>query len=240
MNQGSKNASDKVFLEDPIWFSPVNVIAQFEGLKQTGKLTPEMPAYQKAYETFVAAVTVLGVMATNDERYYVQTVNNGSSPDARTGCYKRRENDNDFAIQDIEVVTYEDHSNDSLPEFLYRTKLSKSRKSYDELTHIVCHVNKFIQIPSGIELNKSLKLLGPQNQSPVMVVGRVNPTQGIWKVMQIFPELDLLSEFNLLEECKKKRSGNITLRKSVGGPIRTYSATEKHYPFEKFGLTDWR
>jgi len=160
------------------------------------------------------------------------------SPDIRTGCYDKKIRDNDFSIQDVEVVAYDDNSPEKLVDFLLRTKLSDN-KDYDELTTILCHIHKIAQIPSLRELNLHLLEKNPKIKSPVVILGKTDPVKEVYRVAQIYPSVDLDVTFDLIDECKaRKYNGVLVLNRSAKGTLDfKYNPEEKHYPFEILGLT---
>jgi hypothetical protein len=54
---------------------------------------------------------------------------------------------------------------------------------------------------------------------------------------QIYPALDLVIDFDLVEECHKiGPKKNLRLTPSPKGNLEFKSSNEKHYPFERFDL----
>lgn len=221
-----------------IWFSPLNVIYHFKRLESEGKITPDKKFYKKTCEAFVTAISLIGIIKMIGREYWMQIVDDSErSPDVRTGCYDRKTKDNDFSWQDVEVVTYDSNSSEGLVDFLLRTKLS-SDKAYDELTTILCHINKVAQIPPIQELNQQLLAKNPKIKSPVIILGKVDPEKEIYRMAQIYPTIDLDLTFDPIAECKaKKYNGVLVLNRSAKGTIEsTHNPDEKHYPFENLGL----
>jgi len=192
-----------MFLENNIWFHPVNIIYHFKRLEKSGELIPGTNSYKKAAEAYVTAISLIGLTKILNKDFWLQIVSDEEqSPDIRTGCYHKLTRDNDFSYQDVEVVTYEQHSKMDLIDFLCNTKLSK-QKAYDDLTTILCHINKITLIPSWIDLNQTLLGKKLKTKSPVMIIGKSHPEKEIYKIIQIYPTIDLQIEFDLLNECKK-------------------------------------
>lgn len=225
-------------MTNKVWFSPLNFIHHFKKLESEGKIAPDKKFYKKTCEAFVTAISLVGIIKMAGREYWMQIVDDKEqSPDIRTGSYQKKTQDNDFAWQDVEVVTYDNNSPESLVDFLLRTKLSDS-KGYDNLTTILCHINKVAQIPSTEELNRQLLAKNPKIKSPVIILGKVDPEKEIYRMAQIYPTIDFDIIFDPIAECKaRKYNGVLVLNRSAKGTIEsTYNPDEKHYPFENLGL----
>lgn len=234
-----KNMTDQnLSLTNKPWFSPLNVIYHFKKLVIEGKIGPGKKFYKKCYEAFVVAISLIGISKVLGREFWMQIVDDKEgSPDIRTGCYDKKIRDNDFAIQDVEVVTYDDNSPESLVDFLLRTKLS-DKKGYDRLTTILCHIHKMTNIPSVQELNRQLLEKNPKLKSPVMILGKIDPVKEIYYVAHIYPTVNLSTTFNLIDECKaRKYKGVLVLNRAAKGALDfKRNSEEKHYPFENLGL----
>lgn len=225
-------------LTNKIWFSPVNVIYHFMKLESEGKIAHGKKHYRKCCEAFIVAISLVGVIKMLKREFWMQVVDDKEqSPDTRTGCYNKKTRDNDFAIQDVEVVTYESNSPESLFDFLLRTKLS-NKKAYDERTTILCHINRVTQMPSVQELNQQLLAKNLNIKSPVIIVGKVDSEKEIYHMAQIYPTVDLETTLDIMIECKaRKYNGVLKLNRSAKGTIELiYNPEEKHYPFEILGF----
>ncbi|MBI3485306.1 hypothetical protein HY025_00005, partial [Candidatus Daviesbacteria bacterium] len=137
--------------------------------------------------------------------------------------------------QEIEVVTYEKHSQESIIDFLRRTKLSPT-KSYPKDTAILCYVAKNIIIPSWSELHNNLK--DTHKENPVIILGQTNKDKEIYTICQIHPTIALITEFDLLKKSyNKKYLGVLRLQTGTGKKLNPlYLHKEKHYPFETLGV----
>lgn len=225
-------------LTNKIWFSPVNFIYHFKKLEGEGKIAPNKKFYRKACEAFVVAISLIGIIKIFGKEFWMQIIDDKEgSPDIRTGCYDKKIRDNDFATEDIEVVTYDDNSSDNLVDFLLRTKLSGD-KAYDELTTILCHIHRITQIPTLQELNWQLLAKNPKIKSPVIILGKTDPLKEIYRMAQIYPTVDLDITFDLIAECKaRKYNGVLVLHRSPKWNIEfKRNPEEKHYPFENLGV----
>jgi hypothetical protein len=225
-------------LTNKIWFSPVNVIYHFKKLEIEGKIAPGQKHYKKCCEAFIAAISLVGIIKMLEREFWMQIVDDSEgSPDVRTGCYDKKIRDNDFAIVDVEVVTYDANSSESLVDFLLRTKLSAS-KGYDNLTTILCHINKITSIPSAEELNKQIIARNPKIKPHVVIIGKTDPVKEIYRMVQIYPDVDLDITFDLMAECHaRKYNGVLVLNKGANKvPEFKSNQDEKHYPFENLGL----
>jgi hypothetical protein len=227
------------FLKDKYWFSPTNVIGNFTKLKNTGVLKPDLPHYKKVCEAYVAAISLIGIIKSSGQDYWMQLVDDAEgSPDIRTGCYHKITHDNDFSVQDLEIVTYSEYSTESLLDFLLKTKFSQ-RKSYDDLTQILCCIEKPVVLPPLDALNKELKARILKSQSPIIIIGKTDPNSAMYKIAQIYPSVDLVIDFDLIEECKRmgpKKNLRLVLSKKGAIQLRPSNDDEKHYPFEKLGI----
>jgi hypothetical protein len=225
-------------LTNKIWFSPVNVIYHFKKLESEGKIVPGKKHYRKCCEAFIAAVSLVGVIKMLGREFWMQIVDDSEdSPDVRTGCYEKKIRDNDFAIVDVEVVTYDINSSENLVDFLLRTKLSDT-KGYDNLTTILCHINKITNVPDVQELNRQLLAKNPKIKSPVVIIGKSDPVKEIYRMVQIYPTVELDTTFDVIAECKaRKYNGVLVLNKGANRvPVFKSNQDEKHYPFENLGL----
>lgn len=225
-------------LTNKIWFSPVNVIYHFKKLESEGKIAPGNKHYRKCCEAFIAAISLVGVIKMLGREFWMQIVDDSEgSPDVRTGCYEKKIRDNDFAIVDVEVVTYDINSSENLVDFLLRTKLSDT-KGYDNLTTILCHINKITNVPDVQELNRKLLAKDPKIKSPVVIIGKSDPVKEIYRMVQIYPTVDIDTTFDVIAECKARTYNGVLVLSKGANRIPEFKSNqdEKHYPFEDMGL----
>lgn len=224
------------YMEDPVWFSPLNVIFHFTQYKNDSA-PKDQRQYKKTEEAFFVATMLVGIMAIQKKEYWMQIVSDkNGSPDIRTGNYKapRGTPMNPWTTQEVEVVTFDEHSDEkSIPEFLRRTKLSKG-KAYDPLTTILCYIRKGFHIPPLKTLVADLR--ADKCQSPIMLLGKTSPDKETYKIAQINPQLDLVNEFDLLAELKGKKYTGVLNLKRGSTPIFHSHPDDKHFPFEKMGI----
>lgn len=222
-------------LQDPIWFAPLNVIHHFSKLDSSiSDKERKSKKFRKAQEMLIVSIMLSGLQSLQGVKYWLQLVDdNESSPDVRTGTFVPSEKTNSpgFSIQDIEVVTFEEHSRGSVIDFLGTAKLS-GKKSYDEKTTILCEIKQNIHLPPLTQLNDEIKLL--RKDLPVMIVGRTSSTKKRYKIAQINPDVDLVYEFDLSVALKTGHTGVLDLRRGTH-PVSEYHPDVKHYPFEKLG-----
>lgn len=231
-----------IFLEDKIWFSPLNVIHHFRELEnKLSEKEKSSKGFRKAGEIYSVAIMLVGIMKAQKGEYWLQAVDDkASSPDVRTGTYKQIEGAKipEFAIEDIEVVDFDENSDEkSLSNFLKRTKISNDKKAYDPLTTILCRIKSSIYLPSFDKLNQELK--SSKFSGPVMILGRtsIGEEKPKYKIAQIHPTIDLVTEFDLLDELfNKKYTGVLSLKRATTFSTE-YKAEEKHYPFEKINFS---
>ncbi len=228
---------DNVFMEDKIWFSPLNVVYHYNKITNECGNSIDKTKHKKMIEAYRAAIMLVGIIAACKKEYWMQLVlDSRGSPDIRTGSYKNELEGNDFEQQDVEVVEWtEKAKHDSIFDFLSETKLS-NKKAYDYLTTILCYVNRSTYINYKDLHNKLIKEFDKSNNPQVMILGRIDPKAENYKLVKVFPILDIYPKFDLLDELKnKKYRGVLTLKKSVPGKIvaSTYNKDDKHLPFER-------
>lgn len=224
------------FLEDPIWYPPLNVAHYFMMLEGcTNEDDKKQKPFRKAEEMFAVSLMLLGIEKAQNRKYWLQAVgDDAQSPDVRTGTFTPPTTSAApmFSTQDVEVVTYDENSTDSLFDFLKRTKLSPS-SSYDELTTVLCRIRRGAQLPPLHELHKQLASIG--SKVPVMILGKISPDQDLYKIFQVNPAIDLVVEFNLAEELRRQHTGILKLKPGSKSDNQSFP-DEKHYPFEKLGF----
>lgn len=225
-----------VYMKDPIWYAPLNVIFHFKKHENSASFKNHKH-FKKAEEAFFVATMLVGIMAIQERNYWMQIVGDDEgSPDIRTGNYKnpRGTRNNPWTTQEVEVVTFEDHSNESLLEFLKRTKLSQ-KKAYDPFTTILCRIKKDVHIPPLKTL--VAELMKENYQSPIIILGKTSRDQETYKIAPINPQLDLVMEFDLAKELEAKKHTGVLNLKRGSDPIFDSHPQDKHYPFEKIGIT---
>lgn len=228
-----------IFLEDPVWFSPINFIHHANILNKS--LTPKekkTKEFRKVIEAYSVAQMLLGVIARENREYWMQLVDDKhGTPDIRTIRYAdlHRENFDDMEQVDVEVVEYEEHSMMSVPEFIVKKKFSE-KKSYDKNTVILCHLGGKILATSLPEIEDIDRIMNAANIS-CMVIFLVasNPDATRLKLIQMRPSLGLLIEFDMFEAIhSRKYTGVINLKRGTRRPLEHYP-NNKRYPFEKLG-----
>lgn len=226
-----------IFLHDPIWFSPLNVISHFKRIEAMLPVTEHTSKkFRKAREAFEVAVMLVGIRLVLGKEFWLQLVGDEfESPDIRTGTFTlpSRTQADDFSIQDVEVVEYSNHSQEALVEFLKRTKLS-DKKSYDSLTTILCYISRNMHLSPLQELHNDLRKEGIS--CPVIIVGKTSSEHETYKIAQINPTVGLVVEFDLVKELKNKKYKGVLSLVRGKSPKDSYRLDEKHYPFEKIGL----
>lgn len=226
-----------IFLHDPIWYSPLNVIFHFKRIeKELSEIEHKSKKFRKAREAFAVAVMVVGIRSILKKEFWLQLVGDESeSPDVRTGTFvlSARTKSNNFSIQDVEVVEYNDYSRETLIDFLKRTKFS-NKKSYDPLTTILCYVRRNMYLPPLQDLYNNLHEEGIRCR--VMIVGKTSSEYETYKIAQIYPSVGLIAEFDFVKELKSKKYKKVLLLERGMVPKFDYRSDEKHFPFEKIGL----
>jgi hypothetical protein len=218
-----------------IWFSPLNVIHHYGRLQTVlSSAKKRSKAFRKATEAYHVAIMLVGTIDYQGIEYWMQLVDDReSSPDIRTARYAKRDNrENWLDTQDVEVVEYERHSDISIPEFLVEKKLETS-KGYDDLTTILCRVNKTTALPPYKQIYSAL--MNVPSRSPVIILGKIHPTEEKYRICQVHPSLDLLHDFDVTHLLQSKQyRGVLKVRRSGKKKLGfVYNPKEKHFPFEK-------
>lgn len=219
---------------DPIWFPPFNVVHHYNEIVKSKVLNGDR-RYKKIEEAYATAVMLIGIILFQKRDFWMQIVSDKeATPDTRTGCFRlpRGESRNNFITQDIEVVTFEEHSNEKLEDFLLRTKLSVLKK-YDEKTTILCYIRKGYYLPPLETLNENLKNL---EGGPVMILARIDPEKYSYKIAQIFPAVDFVYNFDLQETIKNFKFEKVLKLKRGLKANLDGKTNEENYPFESLGL----
>lgn len=226
-------------MKDPIWFSPLNVIYHYHEIIKSGALKGGDRRIKKLDEAYAVAVMLTGMILLQKREFWMQVVPDAEErPDIRTGCYRlpRGTSGNSFITQDIEVVTFEEHSTDSFENFLKRTKLLAS-KNYDEFTTILCYINKDYCLSSLENLNQQLL---NTTQNPVMFVGRNDPNKPLYKSAQILPNVDYIQVLDPYEELQNlKLTGVLKLKRGFKAKLSGRTG-EENFPFENINLIPGR
>jgi hypothetical protein len=231
--------TDKPLLTDKVFFNPVNVIYEFKRLESIGIINPNIKAYKRIQEGYISAISLVGLVETLKTGFWLQIVDDKEgSPDVRTICRLPKGADNEFSIQDVEIVNFESHSGDDIVDFLLKTKLS-DKKGYDDLTNILCFIDKFVDLPPATELHKTLISKGLNKKSPVMLLGKIYKDQEKYRLLNIYLDLTFDITFDLEEGCEKiKYPGALKLgnrgKKGEKGKV-IYDGTSIT-PFKKFGI----
>lgn len=188
------------------WFSPARVLIHYiRLLKKIGMSEIEKGRkYQRVREMKAVALFLLGIMKNQEVEFWIQPVLDERIPDVRTFCFGRDKDGNiEQWIQEVEVTTYGEHSHDDLPEFIWKTKYSK-RKSYPPYFVVLCELRKTFLLPPLTTLKSELERYKPKGV--IALLGRLNPTEEIYRVAQIYPELELVGEFDAGVEARRLHS----------------------------------
>lgn len=227
-----------ISMEDPIWFSPANVIYHGnllrDALSETEKKSKK---FRKVVEAVTVAQMLVGMMIKEGREYWMQLVDDeNGSPDIRTIRYADDHDDKfDFLEQvDVEVVEYESHTTLSIPDFIVQKKLSKN-KGYDEKTIILCHIGKDeAYLPDGDAIKKAMSNV--KSKCAILLLVGANPQATEVKLITLNPKVGVLHQYNPIQELLKMKltSGVVHFRLGTRKPP-THNKDDKHYPFEKLG-----
>lgn len=219
---------------DNVWFSPINILYHYARLESV--LPPDKRktrSFKKAKEAYHVAIMLMGIIKFQQRHYWLQVVKDEEgSPDIRTGTFViEAGRPRGFTIQEVEVVDFEQHSDENIVDFLKRTKLSPKRP-YPPHTTFLCNVSKTTLLPPYAQIHDRLKSVVAEN--PVVVLGRIYSRRHIYRICQVHPEMDLLVDFDVMKESYNKKYRGV-LRLKLGADDRLnfiYLPNEKHYPFE--------
>jgi hypothetical protein len=233
------NEQKVYFMEDKYWYNPVNVIYEFEALLQKGVFNKDTKKAKKAKEMYIGAIFTIGLVSKWRKDFWIQMVDDKEeSPDVKTIC-RHPERQGEMSLQDMEIVTMGKWGDGSITDFLLKTKLS-SNKAYDDFTNVVCFIDRELNDISAEEININLLKHHPDKKYPVFLLVQTHPTEAIYKLVQIYPVVDMNIDFDLYKECQKITYPAVFIYSKVPmGKKRELSLpdTEKPInPFEKLNL----
>lgn len=219
---------------DNIWFSPINVLYHYARLESLlSSAERKTRSFKKAKEAYHTAIMLMGIIKFQQRQYWLQVVKDEEgSPDIRTGTYViEAGKPKEFTIQEVEVVDFEQHSDEDIVDFLKRTKLSLKRP-YPSYITFLCNVSKTTLLPPYRQIHDKLKSVIAKNS--VVVLGKIHPQKHIYRICQVHPEIDLLIDFDVMKEAyNKKYRGVLKLKRGIDDNLSfIYLPNEKHYPFE--------
>jgi len=216
---------------DPYWYPALNVAAHFNAD------FAEIPAPKKAKEMMAVAIAMAGMQAMHSHPYWIQGVSDTEgSPDVRTMCNEKRDDgQSPWGLQqDVEVVTYTQHSaTQTLAEFVAGTKLAVE-SPYDALTTILVDVQAATKLPLPDEWAAVLAATGRKN--PVLVLGKIHPTQPIYRLAVVHPVVEGAIDYNPFDLLRGQGYTKVLKIKRGLKVEEIYDPNEKHCPFEKFGV----
>jgi hypothetical protein len=223
-----------IITTDNIWFSPINVLYHFARLESLLSSTERKTrSFKKAKEAYRVAIMLMGIIKLQQRQYWLQIIKDEEgSPDIRTGTFViETGKPKEFTMQEIEVVNFEQHSNENIIDFLKRTKLSPKRP-YPSYITFLCDVSKTTLLPPYRQIRDELKSITVKNS--VVILGKIHPQKHIYRICQVHPEIDLLTDFDVMEEAyNKKYRGVLSLKLGTDDKLSfIYLPNEKHYPFE--------
>jgi len=218
-------------MTDNIWFPTLNVAAHYHADFENGAVRPK-----KVDEMMSVAIAMAGLQEIHGKPYWIQGVSDTEqSPDVRTMCCDKPVGEAApwCYQQDVEVVTYTTYSNhQTLPEFIATTKLAPAT-SYDALTTVLVNVQAAAPLGSEAEWAAVLGKTGKNNS--VLVLGLINTQIPLYRLAAVHPP-EAAVDYNPYELLKKQGYTKVA-KWSLGTKLReSYDLTEKHCPFEKFGV----
>lgn len=227
-----------ISMEDPVWFPPLNVIHHGNLLRKSLSVDEKKSKrFRKVVEAYTVAQMLVGIMVKENKDYWMQLVDDKfASPDIRTIRYADSHDEKfDFLEQvDVEVVEYESHSTNSIPEFIVEKKFSK-RKSYDENTIILCHVGSGVKssLPDEETIKKVMESVN--SSCHVLLLAGTSSEAVELELISLKPNVGVLLRYiPAVELSKRKSTGVVNFKKGTKKPS-VYNPDNKHYPFEKLG-----
>jgi len=221
----------QTMMSDKIWYPALNVAAHY-GADFQNDLKPK-----KVEEMMAVAIAMAGVQEIQQRQYWIQGVlDSEQSPDVRT-IYREERNDDKAPWcyqQDVEVVSYTEHSTDlTLAEFVAKTKLG-SDKAYDDLTTILVNVQAGARLSSAHDWTTVLASTGKRNL--VLVLGKIKPQKPHYRLAVVHPIVEGAFDYDVSVLLKKQ--GHTGVMKWSRGTKANHAkdTNEKHCPFEKFGV----
>jgi hypothetical protein len=214
-----------------VWFSPAKILYYYalrESQSFTGKSRDEIKQMKEARQV---AIALLAIIKFHNRNFWMQLVDSKTeqTPDLRTCCYNLQ--NNVLEIQEIELVTYEEHSDTDVANFIIDKKLS-GKKSYTDNTAIICYINKTIRTEPWIKVHEKLKE-GAKLNNDTFLVGRTSPYEHIYQVAQIHPKISIIETVNIIEMTYNHKMPNTILLKRAkleNAPKFVYTS-EKIIPF---------
>lgn len=228
---GGKVTSMRAMMIDNIWYPALNVAAHFESD------FAHTPPPKKAQEMMAVAVAMAAMQEIHKRPFWLQGVSDlEQSPDVRTLCCDSSENGKApwCFQQDVEVVTYTEYSAKlTLADFVASTKLA-ANSAYDDLTTILVNVEFAARLPLPEVWSSVLMSTGKNN--PVLVLGKIHPSKPIYRLASVHPVVEYAMDFDA-PTLFKKRADLKVMKGSLGTKdTQVIDDSEKHCPFEKFGV----
>jgi hypothetical protein len=200
-----------MFYDNHLWYSPGYLIEcgeQADRLATANGRKLSDGEIKVINETRTGALLALGLTLRDKRIRYVQPVDpKEGAPDVRiVHQTESKVKSYDWgAYIDVEIVRYEDHSKESIADFLKKTKLTP-KKAYQDGTMILCGIDKTIE---GGQLWKDVaaELTPIKNKLDTFLIGRTHPTE--WKIAmaRIHPSYDSLTMFDVKSAVKKYYTG---------------------------------
>lgn len=227
----SKKPGVPICYDPDIWFSPRNVLYNYSRMYgEVGESLNTKGAFKPIREAMSVAILLLGIMKLEAREYWLQIVPpHEQTPDIRTMYIESNPGKpNELLYQDVELVTLGDYTDESVDEFIKRTKLS-GKKAYPESTVIVCHINKSTRVQPWRELHQSLASSPMRNN--VFLLGRVDPNEQVYQIARVHPSLDTLVTVDVMAEASKPGLRGVMKMVLGAKPFTSYDANETHLPF---------
>jgi len=216
----------------PFMFSPRTVIDHFRRLPPSYR-TDRRRSYRKAEEAVFVSEMLAGQRAMCGTDVWLRIIGDAErSPDIKVYLWKKTGKTPDgMGVVFVEVTEYEEHSRESLVEFLDRTKLHKYPDDPELI--ILCRITRYSETPPASELKRQLVernvinpilLCGPSTDPLLPHTDRTliafNPAPDVppqWIRFNLDRELSTMSEAVVIEW--NRRGGPVAYPKKRPGPF---------------------
>lgn len=191
-----------------IWFSPRIILSRYARKeKELGKAIKKHPDYKQMREARSVAIMLLGMIKKQGIFYWIQMVNpKERTPDIRTMRLLKRPGKSDWMeLEDVEVVTLTEFTDEAIDVFLKRTKLS-AKKVYPAKTTVLCHIDRDIKTKPWREIHSLLEKVKAKNDT--FFLAKVDPERQIYQLARIHPKLDMLITYDATKEVVKSSGGD--------------------------------
>lgn len=212
-----------------IWYAPYILLhfIQEKVIKEGKSLSSEEKKY--LHELSGVAIMTLGINILYQLQIWIQPVNpDEQSPDVRTmELIKRGSTHNTKRLRDIEVITYEKHSDKSIGEFILEKKLNKI---VDPKMIFLCILDKpDLNTGSFLEMNELFQKNKKQNE--VYIIAKMIKNDPIYNLVKINPQMHKTLNFNAITATKDQYPDPVIILKRGKTQESQFTNIEVKNPF---------